>query len=177
MDHGSDDDGSLSGKFGRAAKHVFSASMVIMMASMALPALGALADPTLADAGLALAEHYTTMFTAPFMEIDTLGQIAGNTVDGNFGLSYQWGNAHAGHVMSAADSGGMHLMPDGSMMQNQIASAQPISSSVTEAAAHAFSTPMEWFRAQPIDEIVRRHQEANAMGIPLEDYIASICQI
>ena len=40
----------------------------------------------------------------------------------------------------------------------------------------AYQTPMEWFSTLPGEEMLLRINEANAVGIPFEDYIAAWCE-
>ena len=94
---------TLTKIFKGVAHHMLSPTMIIMMAVMALPAL-TMAAPvasvagglTIGDWGLALADHYATMFTASFTEGGTIYEMLSNVFNGEVAANgYEWGSAHA----------------------------------------------------------------------------------
>ncbi len=81
-------------------KHLVSPTMVIMMMVMAFPAVAAAAPAagaTLPDMGVALLDHYWQMFSNPFTDGGVVVDAIGNTINGNFDLSYEFGSGHGAH--------------------------------------------------------------------------------
>ena len=108
--------GGLSQKFMSAAKwvghHLFSPTMIFMMVAMALPGVAAAATAvsakaTLGDIGLAVFDHYKTMFIAPFTEFGTVTDAFSSAAQGNWAAgSYELG-AHAHGAAAGASHAAM----------------------------------------------------------------------
>ena len=140
-------------------KHAFSIAMIGMMVSVALPAVAAATTggaATLGDLGLAVVDHYATMFTAPFTEFGTVTDIFNNTMAGDFapaGYELGGGMAHAGH--------GGHAM------------LESTASAVSAHAGHgAMSTCLpfnDWAAANP-SQLATLNTSAGGMGVSSAEY-------
>lgn len=159
--------GGLSHTFGKAAKHLFSFTMIFMMASVALPAIAAAAAPgaaTLGDLGMGLVDHYWTMVSAPFTEFSTVSDIASNTFAGNLAPSSYTalgtGAAHAGHGAAAAAGAAGH--------------AGAASAASHAAMGHGVCAPFDvWQGGLSAGDLATMKGDAAALGIGLQDYYQS----
>lgn len=148
--------GGLSQKFMAAAKwvrhHLFSPTMIFMMVAMALPGVAVAASAvqggaTIGDLGLAVFDHYKMMFTAPFTEASTLGDVFTNTVNGNLAAgSYELG-AHAAHGAHGA--------------HGAVSSCTPFT---------------EWKAGLDSQSLEAMNSAASIGGVSLEQHYASLCK-
>ncbi len=101
MDDNQPKKGGLSEHFNvkSIVKHIFSPTMITMMAIMAFPAAAAIPPDavTLTDIGAATVDHFKTMFTAPFTDGGVVVDATKNAIQGDWSLNYEFGEAHAGH--------------------------------------------------------------------------------
>lgn len=104
--------------FNNVAKHIFSPTMIFMMAAMAFPMISAAATTagataTVGDLALGTIDMYWEMIKAPFTDGGIVADALGNAANGNFAPdSYEMGmmdhsnmagGEHAGHVMGHGD--------------------------------------------------------------------------
>lgn len=170
--------GGLSKTFAKAAKHIFSFTMIAMMVAMALPAVAAAAPAgaaTIGDLGMSLVNHYGTMFTAPVTEFSTLSDIFSNTVSGNLAPSavsgFELGGhaAHAGHAMTDAAAGAGQAMYQGGSLAGADAAAHAAMGHDMAAACDFTS----WQSTLSPENLTMMQGDAAAFGMGLEEYYQS----
>ena len=95
---------SIKNTFNKFAKHLFSTTMLFMMAAMAFPMIGAAAttagtSATLGDLALGTVDMYWEMIKAPFTDGGVVFDALGNAADGNFAAnSYEMGMMDHGNM-------------------------------------------------------------------------------
>mgnify|MGYP000055947432 CR=1 FL=1 len=144
----------LSNTFNKVVKHMFSPTMIFMMAAMAFPivasAAGSLgAGATFGDIGLATVDMYGEMIAAPFTDGGVVVDAFSNAADGNFApTSYEMGmmdHSQMGHDMTD--------MPD------------------MASAPEAFANALDGLSPEELSEA---YEMAKMTGQPFSDFIMSM---
>lgn len=141
----------ITNTFNSLVKHMFSPTMIFMMAAMAFPAIGVAASAagttaTLGDIGLATVDMYWEMIQAPFTDGSTVIDAFGNAFDGNF----------------APQSYEMGMMDHGNMAHDMAAHA---------GMDHGMGAVLD--KMSP-DEITQAMEMSKGLGVSLSEYLMSM---
>lgn len=143
----------------------------ILMLGMLLPMVASavpLGAATLGDAAVQTLHMVGNMITGLTDNFSVLTDIASNSLDGEFAAAtMEAGSMHA-------NAAGVHVMPGGALMTN-VHGANASVAAASLGGAQVFSTPMEWFQSLPALNQTQMLEDANAFGIPFEQYITDWC--
>lgn len=156
---------SSSGFMGHVVKHVaiMGLFMAFPMVAAAVPIEGATALDLVVQTGHAMLEMVEGVIDYGFPVLESVFE---NAMEGNFAPS-TW-DAGSMHGASA-----VHMMPGGALMSN--VPGADLSALGVGAGAQIFSTPMEWFQSLPAVNQARFIEDAQAFGVPFEQYITDWC--
>lgn len=151
---------------GHAAKHLafMGLFMAFPMVAAAMPLESATALDLVVQTGHAIWDMGAGLFEHGLPVLESVFE---NALEGNFGP----GTLEAGSMHGMA--GGVHMMPDGSLMAN--VSGTQIAASAATGGMQVFSTPMDWFTSLPQANQLSMIEDAQAFGVPFSEYIADWC--
>lgn len=158
---------SIGSFIGHAAKHVaiMGLFMAFPMVASAMPIDGATAMDVLVQTGHAMMNMVEGVFDYGLPVMDS---VLDNAMQGNFAPS-TWG-AGSMHGLS-----GIHAMPGGALMTNVHGANASAAAASLGSGLQVFSTPMEWFQSLPLLNQAQMVDDAQAFGIPFDQYITDWC--